>query len=146
MYIQFTDKKSALEQIKELIGRARNLEAHTKQGHSLEHQPDSILEMRRICSDLLSDLEQVCRGNKTLKVGNLRLVMVGKLKQGTEFYKPGDPEGRVRYLSQIGKTEVYCPYIGQNTMGHSMSSGDEVFIKSMMVYVSEDVALEQQIN
>lgn len=49
------------------------------------------------------------------------------LNQGDKFRFKSDPETRVRRLSQKGKIEGYCPYDGQNTMGHSMSSGDEVY-------------------
>jgi len=46
----------------------------------------------------------------------------------------------IRYVCQIGKTEMYCPKVGQNTIGHSMASGEEVFLKSdHEVFIVDDI-------
>jgi hypothetical protein len=53
------------------------------------------------------------------------------LNEGQQFMFPEEQAiGRIRYVCQKGKTEMYCPYIGQNTIGHEMASGDEVYLKS----------------
>jgi hypothetical protein len=52
------------------------------------------------------------------------------LQEGQKFRFKTDPETMVRRAVQVGKTEIYAPYDGQNTMGHSMESGDEVFLRS----------------
>lgn len=58
----------------------------------------------------------------------MRLKIFKDLKQGEKFRF--QHESCVRVVSQIGKTEIYCPEENQNTMGHSMSGGEEVFLKN----------------
>lgn len=53
-----------------------------------------------------------------------------ELRQGETFRFNWDAEGVVRTAQQVGKTEIYCPRNGDNTMGHSMAGGEEVYSKS----------------
>ena len=52
------------------------------------------------------------------------------LRPGDKFRWPTDPATMVRTASQVGKTEIYAPYDGQNTMGHSKDGGEEVYLRS----------------
>lgn len=60
------------------------------------------------------------------------------LKEGDRFRLAYEPENRIRTLSQKGRIEGYCPYDGQNTMGHSKGGGEEVFILSTVVIPIEE--------
>lgn len=53
-----------------------------------------------------------------------------ELKQGDQFRFLSDPLGVIRTASQIGRTEIYCPRNGENTMGHCKGDGQEVYLKS----------------
>ena len=62
-----------------------------------------------------------------------------ELSQGEKFRFDYETEGVVRTASQIGKTEIYCPRDTVNTVGHSMSGGEEVYVKSdRMVVLIDD--------
>lgn len=52
------------------------------------------------------------------------------LKVGQKFRFTWDSEKTIRTCCQIGKTEIYCPIDGSNTMGHSKAGGEEVYSKS----------------
>ena len=56
-----------------------------------------------------------------------KLTTLWEMKEGDLLRFPFDPETRVRTLCQKGKIEGYCPYDGQNTMGHSKAGGEEVY-------------------
>lgn len=56
---------------------------------------------------------------------------LGELTKGQCFHFPN--ENMVRYVSQQGKVETYCPGINQDTMGHSKEGGEEVYINSSKV-------------
>jgi hypothetical protein len=56
------------------------------------------------------------------------------LKEGDQFRLAYEPETRIRTLCQKGRIEAYCPYDGQNTMGHSKGGGEEVFILDTIVF------------
>ena len=52
------------------------------------------------------------------------------LKEGEKFRFTTDTESTVRTAVQVGQTEIYAPIDGENTMGHSMAGGEDVFLKS----------------
>lgn len=65
------------------------------------------------------------------------------LKEGQYFIFPG--ETVIRRVQQIGKTEIYAPTLSQNTIGHSMEGGEEVFLKSdQMVEIVPDDHIEPE--
>ncbi len=61
---------------------------------------------------------------------NLRLAIIdGSLMEGSKFRFVTDSPDRVRTCQQIGKNEIYAPLDDENTMGHSMAGGEEVYMK-----------------
>lgn len=60
----------------------------------------------------------------------MNTVKFNELEQGDEFRFPYESESTVRYVSQIGRIEMYCPRKNDNTMGHSKEGGEEVYLKS----------------
>lgn len=62
-----------------------------------------------------------------------------KLKEGQKFRFPTDALGTIRTALQIGKTEIYCPIDGSNTMGHSKGGGEEVYLKGEQTVILLDV-------
>lgn len=50
------------------------------------------------------------------------------LNEGQRFKFPN--ESIIRTVRQKGRTEMYCPKDGQNTIGHSKSGGEEVFLQT----------------
>lgn len=66
-----------------------------------------------------------------------------ELRQGEQFRFQTDAESVVRTAQQIGKTEIYCPRDGDNTMGHSKAGGEEVYLKSdkEVIMIAMDVVI-----
>ena len=61
---------------------------------------------------------------------NEKLVSLADITEGQLFRFQTDCVGVVRVAQQVGRTEIYAPYRGQNTIGHSKGGGEEVYLRS----------------
>lgn len=80
----------------------------------------------------LEGVRFICKGKAVpMKHSLSRLEL---LKEKDVFKFIGENQ-KFRKVQQLGKTELYAPYQGQNTMGHSMSSAEEVYGRSFTAVI-----------
>ena len=82
--------------------------------------PCEICGNRRGCNDVPS--------SKLPEPRKLEYREFRNLEEKQHFMFLGDVHER--YVCQKGRLEMYCPAVGQNTMGHSKAGGEEVYLKN----------------